>query len=133
MIKTIVLSLSVATTVIVTGCASKPQYKGGARYVNAPNYYTVRSGDTLSGIANRYGLNYLDIAALNDIAAPYRIYVNQSLRLKGSVVSVLHRRRRSLKQLLFNVKRLIYRLNSQLYQKHLLLRQHLSIHQLLQL
>ena len=85
MMKTIVLSTVVTLTTVVTGCASKPQVNGGVRNVQAPNYYTVRSGDTLSGIANRYGLNYLDIAALNDIAAPYRIYVNQSLRLKGSV------------------------------------------------
>ncbi|ERS04218.1 peptidoglycan-binding protein [Acinetobacter sp. COS3] len=85
MIKTIVLSMAVATTAaIVTGCASKPQIHGGTRFAQAPNYYTVKSGDTLSGIANRYGMNYLDIAALNDIAPPYRIYVNQSLRLKGS-------------------------------------------------
>ena len=85
MIKTIVLSMAVATVAVMTGCASKPQVNGGARYVQAPNYYTVRSGDTLSAISNRYGLNYLDVAALNDIAPPYRIYVNQSLRLKGSV------------------------------------------------
>ncbi|MFM2331983.1 MAG: hypothetical protein RIQ74_806 [Pseudomonadota bacterium] len=86
MIKTIVLSMAVTSIVVVTGCASKPQAKGGNRYVQqTPNYYTVRSGDTLSAIANRYGLNYLDVAALNDIAPPYRIYVNQSLRLKGSV------------------------------------------------
>ncbi|WDZ50027.1 peptidoglycan DD-metalloendopeptidase family protein [Acinetobacter vivianii] len=86
MIKTIVLSMAVATVAVMTGCASKPQVNGGARHtMPAPNYYTVRSGDTLSGIANRYGLNYLNVAALNDIAPPYRIYVNQSLRLKGSV------------------------------------------------
>ncbi|ATZ67652.1 MAG: peptidoglycan DD-metalloendopeptidase family protein [Acinetobacter haemolyticus] len=85
MVKTIVLSMAVVTAAIVSGCASKPQVSGGgASHVSAPNYYTVRSGDTLSGIANRYGMNYLDIAALNDIAPPYRIYVNQSLRLKGS-------------------------------------------------
>ncbi|MFX6056051.1 peptidoglycan-binding protein, partial [Acinetobacter baumannii] len=28
------------------------------------------------------GLDYLSIAEMNDIAPPYRIYVNQSLRLK---------------------------------------------------
>ncbi len=39
------------------------------------NFYTVRSGDTLSGIAARYGLSYLSIAEMNDIAPPYRIYV----------------------------------------------------------
>lgn len=85
MIKTTALAMTVAMMTVVAGCASKPQYKSNVRYAPAPNYYTVRSGDTLSIIANRYGLNYLDIAALNDIAPPYRIYVKQSLRLKGSV------------------------------------------------
>ncbi len=47
-------------------------------------FYTVRSGDTLSGIAARYGLSYISVAEMNDIAAPYRIYVGQSLRLKNS-------------------------------------------------
>ena len=85
MFKTIVLSTAVVITTVVVGCASKPQVKAGVRYAPTPNFYTVRSGDTLGGIANRYGLNYLDVAALNDIAPPYRIYVNQSLRLKGTV------------------------------------------------
>ena len=85
MIKTTALAMTVAIMTVIAGCASKPQYKSSARYAPAPNYYTVRSGDTLSIIANRYGLNYLDVAALNDIAPPYRIYVKQSLRLKGSV------------------------------------------------
>ncbi len=62
----------------------KPQINNSSRYAMASNYYTVRSGDTLSGIAMRYGLDYLSIAEMNGIAPPYRIYVNQSLRLKKS-------------------------------------------------
>ena len=81
-IKTIVLSTAVVTTVAMTGCASKPQVQMAKRYAKAPNFYTVMSGDTLSGIAARYGLNYVTIAEMNDIAAPYRIYVGQSIRLK---------------------------------------------------
>lgn len=82
----VVTVLAVLTpTVMMIGCASKPQVSNSKRYQNAPNYYTVRSGDTLSGIAMRYGLNYLSIAAMNDIPEPYRIYVGQSIRLKHSV------------------------------------------------
>ncbi|RTY77091.1 LysM domain-containing protein, partial [Staphylococcus aureus] len=33
-----------------------------ARYAAAPDFYTVRSGDTLSGIAARYGLSYISVA-----------------------------------------------------------------------
>jgi lipoprotein NlpD len=80
--KIMLLSVAVGFTVAMAGCASKPQINNSSRYAMAPNYYTVRSGDTLSGIAMRYGLDYLSIAEMNGIAPPYRIYVNQSLRLK---------------------------------------------------
>ncbi|MFY5899400.1 peptidoglycan DD-metalloendopeptidase family protein [Acinetobacter pittii] len=80
--KIMMLSVAVGFTAVMTGCASKPQINNSSRYAMAPSYYTVRSGDTLSGIAMRYGLDYISIAEMNDIAPPYRIYVNQSLRLK---------------------------------------------------
>ncbi|EXS18527.1 lysM domain protein [Acinetobacter sp. 883425] len=80
--KIMLLSVAVGFTVAMAGGASKPQINNSSRYAMAPNYYTVRSGDTLSGIAMRYGLDYISIAEMNDIAPPYRIYVNQSLRLK---------------------------------------------------
>lgn len=82
--KAVMASLAVASVLTITGCASKPQIANSARVMQAPDYYTVRSGDTLSGIAARYGLNYVSVAQINDIAPPYRIYVNQSLRLKSS-------------------------------------------------
>lgn len=45
-------------------------------------YYTVKSGDTLSGIAAKYGTTYQKIAQLNGIANPNKIYVGQKLRVK---------------------------------------------------
>ena len=84
LLKTIVLSTAVISTVVLSGCASKPQINNTTRYATAPDYYTVRSGDTLSAIAARYGLGYVSVAEMNDIASPYRIYVGQSLRLKDT-------------------------------------------------
>jgi len=84
LLKTLVISTAIVTTAILSGCASKPQINNPTRYATAPDYYTVRSGDTLSGIAARYGLSYISIADMNDVAPPYRIYVGQSLKLKAS-------------------------------------------------
>lgn len=41
--------------------------------------YTVKSGDTLSGIAQQYKINWLDLAAANDLKSPYTIYIGQIL------------------------------------------------------
>ena len=45
-------------------------------------YYTVKSGDTLSGIAAKYGTTYQKLAQMNGIANPNKIYVGQKLRVK---------------------------------------------------
>lgn len=49
--------------------------------VASGTYYTVQSGDTLSGIAAMYGTTYQEIANINGIANPNIIYVGQTLRI----------------------------------------------------
>jgi FOG: LysM repeat len=39
--------------------------------------YEVQPGDTLSGIAAKYGVNYMDIARANGIENPDLIYPGQ--------------------------------------------------------
>ncbi|MBO1518111.1 LysM peptidoglycan-binding domain-containing protein [Oceanisphaera pacifica] len=45
--------------------------------------YRVRRGDTLSSIARRTHHSVADLAGLNGLRPPYRIYVGQALTLKG--------------------------------------------------
>lgn len=47
--------------------------------------YTVKSGDTLSGIASKFGTTYQKIAADNGISNPNIIYPGQVLKISGSV------------------------------------------------
>ena len=53
--------------------------KSGA---SSAQYYTVQSGDTLSGIAAKYGTTYQKIAQLNGLSNPNMIYAGQRLRVK---------------------------------------------------
>lgn len=48
-----------------------------------PVYYRVRPGDTLLEIAWRYGLDYRQIAAWNNLASPDLILAGQRLRLRS--------------------------------------------------
>ena len=43
--------------------------------------HTVLRGDTLFGIAWRYGMDYRELASINGIASPYTIYPGQQLKL----------------------------------------------------
>ena len=45
-------------------------------------YYTIKSGDTLSGIASKYGTTYQKLAQMNGISNPNKIYAGQKIRVK---------------------------------------------------
>lgn len=45
--------------------------------------YTVKKGDTLSGIAAKYGTTYQKLAAYNGIDTPSLIYVGQKIKIPG--------------------------------------------------
>lgn len=50
----------------------------------AAGTYTVKKGDTLSGIAAKYGTTYQQLAAINGIKNPNLIYPGQVIKLTGS-------------------------------------------------
>ena len=50
----------------------------------AQGMHRVQQGDTLYSIAFRYGLDWKDVAAWNDVARPYTIYPGQDLRLTAT-------------------------------------------------
>ena len=73
----------------VAGCAnqqhSRPQVRDlsdAQQAVKNTPQYTVKTGDTLYGIAWEHNLDYRNLAALNDIAPPYNIFPGQAIRLR---------------------------------------------------
>ena len=49
--------------------------------------YTVRAGDTLSGIAGRLGVSVGDLARANGIADPNRVFAGRTLSLPGAAAA----------------------------------------------
>ena len=48
---------------------------------SAPRYYTIQSGDTLSGIAVRFGTSVTTLMSLNGITNPNLIYAGNTIRI----------------------------------------------------
>lgn len=61
--------------------AAKVQAKVNELMKPPARTYTVRPGDTLSGIAARYGTTYIELARKNGIANPNVIYPGQTIRI----------------------------------------------------
>jgi len=74
----------------LAGCSQTgdlvPVYETGEKKSARSNkpVHEVRAGDTLYSIAWRYGMDYRDLAKLNNIKPPFTIYVDQRLILHPS-------------------------------------------------
>lgn len=74
------LCLCAAFAMNVPGVQAKAQ----ATCSGSDRAYTVVAGDTLSGIANRYGTSWSALASYNHIANPNLIYVDQVVCISGN-------------------------------------------------
>lgn len=50
--------------------------------INNKQYYTIQSGDTLSGIASKFGTSINQLCAWNNISNPNLIYAGNTIRVK---------------------------------------------------
>ena len=66
--------------------AAKTQ-QSAAKTQQSETVYTVQSGDTLSGIASKYGTTYTKLAEYNGISNPNLIYVGQQIKILNSGAS----------------------------------------------
>lgn len=76
----------VGQNLIIPGAVNSPA--PAPKPSNNGTTYTVKSGDTLSGIAAKFGTTYQKIAADNGIANPNIIHPGQVLRINGGGQSV---------------------------------------------
>ena len=56
---------------------------GGATYYNDGDYYVIKRGDTLSGIAAKFGTSISKLMSLNpQIKNPNLIYAGKTIRIR---------------------------------------------------
>ncbi len=71
--------------------ASKPANNNSqstnTQHTSSVSSYTVQSGDTLSGIANKFNTTYTSLAQINHLSNPNRIYVGQRLQLRAQTTN----------------------------------------------
>ena len=78
--------ISVGQVIKIPGGSTKPSTASPAKPTTGTQTansgtYTVKKGDTLSGIAARYGTTYQALAAYNGIADPNKISVGQTIKI----------------------------------------------------
>ncbi|WP_323843079.1 M23 family metallopeptidase [Moraxella sp. Pampa] len=110
-----VMTVGVFGMAVLTGCASKPTYQQNKKSTTlnvanistdpkivmdsrgVPSHHLVRQGDTVSKIAERYGLDWRTIGRINNLNAQYTIYTgqwlvlwqgNESVSIKTSITPV---------------------------------------------
>lgn len=68
----------------------KEEPKEEPKEVQIEGRYIVKSGDTLSGIASKYGTTYQELARINNIANPNVIYPGQVIKINGGTVEKIY-------------------------------------------
>lgn len=77
------MSIPLLSGIAVIGVAS-------VSFADTTNTYTVKPGDTLSGIAANYGDTWQELQAVNNLPNPDEIYPGETLQIPGNSSSSVH-------------------------------------------
>lgn len=84
-------TLLILSLCLLTSCQQRvglaPVVDHGHSNLLNGTYYVVKRNDTLYSIAFRYDQDYMRLARLNDLPAPYRLYIGQKIRIKPGSMS----------------------------------------------
>ena len=83
------VTLCVSFSVLISACNSQSIYHD--HRFNPPVFFgthIVRDGETMYGIARRYGRDFKELATANGITAPYQILPGQRINLEASAETV---------------------------------------------
>ena len=79
------LTWIIVSAILLVGCQTSGIYVPvsgvGEVHRHRARLYVVHRGDTLYSIAFRYGMDFKQLAAINNIHPPYTIYIGDRLRL----------------------------------------------------
>jgi murein DD-endopeptidase MepM/ murein hydrolase activator NlpD len=78
-----VLSFVLGGMLVVAGCSSSTSSAPSSNYTRTQGTYTVRRGDTLHHIAQRYGVSVSSLMSANGISDPRALDVGQVLTIPG--------------------------------------------------
>ncbi len=78
-------ALGLVVILLLSGCPSAPvtEPRPPEPIPDTATFHIVERGETLYGIAQRYGRNHKDVGRWNNIPPPYELTVGQRLRIDG--------------------------------------------------
>lgn len=84
-LRILISGICIAALLLLDGCGGNsvraPIVDGWQHAQGKSNTYIVQTGDTLYSIAWGFGLDYRDLARVNNLTPPYSLYVGERLRM----------------------------------------------------
>ncbi|WP_198027164.1 M23 family metallopeptidase [Candidatus Paracaedibacter symbiosus] len=81
----------ISSLLLLAGCSSRTHRPADIEYDHSISpYHRVGKGESISSIAQKFGMDKMELVRLNGLKPPYKIFVGQKLLVKTAATSAKH-------------------------------------------